>query len=262
MVYKLLVVTLLSTVAISCRAQVEDKELQAFLQKSRSSFVFVEGGSFEMGHELARHASPVHQVTLDSYSIQKNEITFREFDIYTRINNLDSISPRWRDQKEMGPNYGAWGMDWQGARDYCQWLGKQLGLPVDLPTEAQWEYAARSRGLDVEHATNNGRIEGSLTVESNYSGTHEEIATSPPNPLGLYDMSGGRPEWVLDYLDIYEEKLNYNPIKDTILSSSNKVVRGFHTLTHSVYDRGSAKPENTGTGIGLRCVCNQKTPVE
>lgn len=66
-------------------------------------------------------------------------------------------------------------------------MGKQL----DLPTEAQWEYVARNRGKRVEHATNSGKIEGSYTEKRNYLVTEMKVGSYPPNPLGLYDMSGG-----------------------------------------------------------------------
>ncbi len=151
-------------------------EQQAHLEQLKGNFVFVEGGTFVMGKRGIPQASSVHEVTLDSYSISKYETTFKDFDLYTTTNGLDSIAPRWRKNEGMGPDFGAAFMTWFAARDYCIWLGKQLQLPIDLPTEAQWEYAARSRGLDVQHATNSGLIEGG--DKDNYG--DGEVGSYPP----------------------------------------------------------------------------------
>mgnify|MGYP000321358836 CR=1 FL=1 len=232
-------------------------EQQAHLEQLKRNFVFVEGGTFVMGKRGIPQASSVHEVTLDSYSISKYETTFKDFDLYTTTNGLDSIAPRWRKNEGMGPDFGAAFMTWFAARDYCIWLGKQLQLPIDLPTEAQWEYAARSRGLDVQHATNSGLIEGG--DKDNYG--DGEVGSYPPNPLGIYDMSGGRPEWVRDYAKAYNEKPRVNPVQDTVYMSKNKIVRGWHTLSNSVYGRGIRAPEFDKDIVGFRCVCNQKIAI-
>ncbi len=237
-------------------------EQQAHLEQLKGNFVFVEGGAFVMGKRGIPQASSVHEVTLDSYSISKYETTFKDFDLYTTTNGLDSIANRSRDYKDMGPNFGAAFMTWFAARDYCIWLGKQLQLPIDLPTEAQWEYAARSRGLDVQHATNNGEIKSTLGAKDvNYGGSRVEVGSYPPNPLGIYDMSGGRPEWVWDWYSSYNEKPVTNPVQDTLKWSKNKVTRGWHTLSNSVYGRGKRLPHFDKDIVGFRCVCNQKTAI-
>ncbi len=236
-------------------------EQQAHLEQLKQNFLFVEGGTFMMGKRGIPQASSVHEVTLDSYSISKYETTFKDFDLYTTSNGLDSIAPRWRKNKGMGPKYGADFMTWFAARDYCIWLGKQLQLTLDLPTEAQWEYAARSRGRDVQHATDSGLIEGSYTEKRNYPVSDTIVGAYPPNPLGIYDMSGGRPEWVWDWYSSYDEKPVTNPVQDTLKWSKNKVTRGWHTLSNSVYGRGKRLPDFDKDIVGFRCVCNQKTPV-
>ncbi len=231
---------------------------QEIINQAKANFVFVEGGDFIMGKAPYPVATPEHKVTLDGFSISKYETTFKEFNTYTNINDLDSIEPGWRHRKDMGPNYGVTFITWQQSKDYCLWLGKQLSLPIDLPTEAQWEYAAGSRVLDVNHATNNGKIEGG--DKDNY-GKDRIVGSYPPNPLGLYDMSGGRPEWTRDWIHGYKSKPLVNPKFDSIQVYEKRVVRGFHTLGISVYNRGSREPDNDGSGVGFRCVCNQKTPV-
>ncbi|MGO4765301.1 formylglycine-generating enzyme family protein, partial [Cupriavidus sp. 2KB_3] len=113
------------------------------------------------------------------------------------------------------------GMYWQQARDYCQWLGEQIGLPFGLPSEAQWEYAARSRGQNFLWATDNGHIDFGRNIDTYDQAQrmkpivdtdpHEPSSVTramlypvgifPPNPLGLYDMNANGWEWMQDWYD-------------------------------------------------------------
>ena len=245
----------------SCNSQKQlNPEQQEIINQAKANFVFVEGGTFIIGNKI-RKDSTKYQVTLDSYSISKYETTFKEYDLFADINGLEKTKTKYRDFEEYGPNYGVQSTGWYNAQAYCEWLGKQLNLPISLPSEAQWEYAARSRGLVIAHATNNGKIEGSKTQKRNYDGKDVPVGKYPPNPLGIYDMSGSKPEWVYDWMRAYQPGPRTNPRVDTIYWSKEKVVRGFHNLANSTYLRGSRPPELTGAGIGFRCGCNQKTPI-
>ncbi len=244
----------------SCNSQKKaTPEQEQILDAAKANFVFVEGGTFTMGKNGVSIAYE-HEVTLDSYSISKYETTWEEFDLYFILNGKDIINSQYRGHlQDYGPNYATKKNTWFLAKAYCQWLGEQLGLTIDLPTEAQWEYAARSRGLDVEHATDSGIIE--VGEDDNY-GTDTPVGTYQPNPLGVYDMSGGRAEWTNDWLALYSKEPVVNPRFDSIVSGTVKVIRGFHSLNNSVYIRSSREPEQDGFGGGFRCVCNQKTPIE
>ncbi len=252
-----------SMLTVSCNSQQKaTPEQQKVINQTKANFVFVEGGTFVMGNNNVQHATE-HKVTLDSYSISKYETTWEEFDLYHILNGKEIINPQYRETiKDYGPKYGAKKNTWYQAKAYCKWLGAQLKLPLDLPTEAQWEYAARSRGLKVEHATDSGKIEGSYTEKRNYNGSKVEVGTYAPNPLGLYDMSGGRPEWTNDWLVGYDDTPLVNPRYDSIHIYEKKMVRGWHKLRYSVYSRkGSREPNNSGSGVGFRCVCNQKKAI-
>ena len=245
---------------VSCNSQKQaTPEQQAILQKAKENFVFVEGGTFMMGKAPGINTTPVHKVTLDGYSISKYETTFKEYDLYTELNNLEKIKADYRDVEELGPDYGVMFITWKQSKDYCLWLGKQLNLPISLPTEAQWEYAARSRGLNVNHATNSGKIEHG---ENDNYGVEKVVGIYPPNPLGLYDMSGGHPEWTRDWYKSYPIEAVTNPVIDSFPRAKSIVVRGFHTLGTSVYNRGFRKPDHTGAGVGFRCSCSQKTAIK
>ncbi|QXP52391.1 SUMF1/EgtB/PvdO family nonheme iron enzyme [Cellulophaga sp. HaHa_2_1] len=98
----------------SCNSQQQQptKEQKQILETAKTNFVFVEGGTFIMGNNNYHYTTLEHQVTLDSYSISKYETTLKEFDLYTELNNLELVYPNYRNQEDMGPDYGAIGMNW------------------------------------------------------------------------------------------------------------------------------------------------------
>ncbi len=215
---------------------------------TEESLVFVEGGTFMEGdvgyydedsvhHDFgSADARPLIEVTIESYSMQKYEVSFKEFDMFLTATDREPVVTEFDGTVFKQPQLPAKYITWQEAHDYCEWVGEQLDLPMELPTETQWEYAARSRGLAVEFATNDGtlrsneNVEGTKAPRCGYPSGH-----FPPNPLGIYDMSGSRYEWT----DI-------------------KVVRG--VAGYDVYTRTFHEPTNT-SGKGIRCVVNKTTPV-
>lgn len=218
-----------------------EERIQALADKSKRDQVFVEGGTFMMG-DFGRiqseeglpwdgnsNSSPLHEVTLDSYSISKYKVTLAEFDLYAEVNQVPSVQteqalvdgvaglPPWRT-----PDKPA-GVTWHQADAYCQWVGKITGLPFALPTEAQWEYAARDRGRFVVYPTDNGKLEWNRNVptrglikalnDHSIGGGTFSIALFPPNPLGIYDLTINSLDWMQDWYseDWYArpgEKLN------------------------------------------------------
>ncbi|MBY5983686.1 formylglycine-generating enzyme family protein [Halomonas sp. DP5Y7-2] len=226
---------------------VNQEAVMALIQKTMDNMIFVEGGNFQMGdfgpidpkaeglfYTADTDDEPVHEVTLDSYSISAVQVSYADYDIYTEATGLPKINVEGRNVEYRAPDVPA-GVDWFQARDYCEWLGEQTGLPFSLPTEAQWEYAARSRGQFLPFATNNGYI----TIGENFP-TREEIIAStpspllgpqkigliPPNPLGIYQMGLNGFEWVSDWYDgrYYIKSANINP--EGPASGEEKVIRG------------------------------------
>ena len=232
-----LVVALIALAGCRTEADIQ-KDVDALVRKTLDNMVFVEGGSFMMGdfrdpesglyHTWGADSKPAHKVTLDSYHIGKYEVTWGEYDLYTEANDLPRLlwDKDWqREAYDRQPQYPA-GVSWPHARDYCLWLGKLTGLPFDLPTEAQWEYAARSRGKLVPFATDNGKMEPGRNYYPAQKATLYPPGSWPSNPLGLYDMSGNAAEWVLDWYDAeyYSKSPEKNPRGPE--SGTMKIFRG------------------------------------
>lgn len=232
------------TIVLSlCLSGCDNKSNSA--QNVMDNMVYIKGGSFNMGDfcpETTGYACamggsfPVHKVTLDGFYIAKYKVTYQDYDVYTHENDLPELKvdpvllkhhPDLRNPERPAV------ANWQLSRDYCQWLGKKTGLPFDLPTEAQWEYAARNRGQNVLYATDNGKFNLDVNVPSNE--TIEKgvgisapylVGKYPPTPSGLYDMGTDSPEWVYDWYqkDWYKFSPENNPTGP--MQGEQKVVRG------------------------------------
>lgn len=226
-----------------------------------------------------------HQVTLSSYSLGKYETTWEDYDTFLLATDKPIILRATslgagvvREEKERSPyeqnprssmHVKKPAMDrWQDAKDYCLWLGELTGLPFDLPTDAQFEYAARNRGEQRLYATHDGKpVEYGdpyyerLKIFTNPIGTQ-----LPANPLGLYDMGENAKEWVNDWFS--PTYFRENPeITDPQgpPSGTEKVVRslGVSDLAFSFTRYGRPEILNTGYLVinGFRCAVNNPAPV-
>ncbi|EHN8719196.1 hypothetical protein BFX86_01035 [Enterobacter hormaechei] len=156
------------------------------------------------------HASfPVYTVRLDSFYIAKYKVTYMDYHLYTNNKGLPELKvdagyledyPKLRDSNLPAT------ADWQLSRDYCQWLGEKTELPIDLPTEAQWKYAARNRGQDIRYGTNDGHLRvgvnnPSYQQQESYSGGgrgYYQWGSYPATPLVLFEM-GTNGQWMRDW---------------------------------------------------------------
>ncbi len=195
-------------------------KLAELKQRTLDELIFVKQGEFMMGDfdleiikadgvkemrntMISKDSSPAHLVRLDSYYMQPYEITNADYDLYA---SMIGISPR-RDfgSKIRQPNYAA-ELFWGEVSDYCQWLGEQLEITMTIPTEAQWEFAARSRGHNVVFATDWGTVIPYQNINKDIRTDGKRIELNvytdyPPNPLGFYDMNNNLNEWVSDWYD-------------------------------------------------------------
>lgn len=213
--------------AVQKIAAPKDDVAQRMVTRILGQLVKLPPGTFEMGdwgneqglpYDAEPDSKPLHTVTLDGFAMMAYKVTYEDFDIFTeavgspKINlDMERFKPGARNPKRPAT------VNWFGAKAFCQWIGKISGKPFDLPTEAQWEYAARSGGRKVIFATDNGRIDEGR----NYPGDDyrprlaaPEIGFYPPNPAGLYGMLDyAATEWVNDWYqpDYYRYSPQQNP---------------------------------------------------
>ncbi|KHS43010.1 hypothetical protein RN38_18665 [Hafnia paralvei] len=225
-----------------------EAELNTIIHKVKSELVYVKGGEFLMGdfgeqygkehlpYDANPDSKPLHKVELTSYSISKFKVDNSEYKNYLRfvgsggreITEASGLKEMWEEYSSMDNTPAH--VDWHEADAYCQWLAKVTHLPFSLPTEAQWEYAARNRGQYVIVPTDDGtiRIENRKGINITTSMDRENYSRNtgsslgilspmpgdfrPPNPLGVYDMAGNGWEWVKDWYD--PEYYSYSPINN------------------------------------------------
>ncbi|MFW1748812.1 formylglycine-generating enzyme family protein [Acinetobacter guillouiae] len=276
------------------------QRIKTLVDKTKKNMIFVQGGTFMMGDfgELVNkgklpfdgdgHSKPLHKVTLDSYSLNAYKSSYEDLDTYSAatgqpkvMDDPDIIDKRYKD--------AAAGLNWQQARDYCQWLGKQLNVPMDLPTEAQWEYAARNRGQQVVYPTDNGKVEygknfNSYQQQKDFSRKVSgdaiilvsQLGAYQPTPLGFYDLINENLEWVADWYapDYYSKSSEKNPTGPK--SGTAKVLRSTNTRDEYMirtafgftFSRMFKEPNLKGNDFSryyntsVRCAANSPTPIQ
>ncbi|HFT0611920.1 TPA: formylglycine-generating enzyme family protein [Klebsiella pneumoniae] len=222
---------------------------EALVAKSLSNMVPVKGGEFLMGDfgplvgqklpfSINQDDKVLHKVVLSDFSISKFKVTNDDYNKYLQITGIKKppINILVKEYPSLQKDDYSVGVTWQQAKDYCQWLGKESDKNIDLPTEAQWEYAARSRGQYLPFSTNNGNFElGSNIPEQKKLDEYTDgygfpiypIGKYPPNPLGLYDMGLSGAEWSNDWYstDYYSHSPVYDP--QGPVNGNEKVLRGY-----------------------------------
>lgn len=220
-----------------------------------ANMVSVSGGTFRMGAqnsdpqsdnydtEARDNENPVHEVTLSNYYIGKFEITQREW----RTIMGDELD--WPEQYGRGDDFPAYNVSRTDALRFVERLSAMTRLPFRLPTEAQWEYAARG-GNNSQHY----RYSGSNDVDEvawhkeNANGSLHPVGGKLSNELGLHDMSGSLWEWCLDTYGPYPSTPQTDPLAD---SGSPFVLRGGAWTYFPTYCRVTCRDSFSGNDASV-----------
>ncbi len=263
-----------------------------------AEMVLIPAGEFKMGdpfNEGTTYERPVHAVFLDDFYIDVYEVTnamYAEFlnamgrhvgdtghiwlDIGDGDEMIELVGEQYRPKAGL-EEYAVVEVSWYGAAAYAQWAGKRL------PTEAEWEKAARGGEVSDRYPWGNDEPDGSqcnyADKNTSYSWSDQDaddgyqktapVGLYPPNGYGLYDISGNVWEWCVDELDVefYESSPKENPVSGgmTLLMPDNfnsikerRILRGgaWHSTPEilRVAYRYSSEPAVTLSYFGFRCV--------
>ncbi len=171
----------------------------------------VEGGTFQMADDqgIGVNTETLHSVTLNSFTIAKTETTvlqWKTFCLETSRQMPKAPPWGWIDSHPMV------NVDWDDAIAYSDWLSDKTGKLYRLPTDAEWEYAARGGSLSKGYKYSGGQsmdMVGWFDQNSN-SQTHP-VAQKRANELGLYDMSGNVSEWCIAWFGPWHIEAHTNP---------------------------------------------------
>ena len=209
---------------------------------------FTMGGTSEQGKDSYADEKPTHSVTLSSYYIGQMEVT----------------QALWRAVMGKNPSYNVGdnlpvtNVSWNDCQEFIKKLNSLTGAKFRLPTEAEWEYAARGGKKSKKYKySGSNNIDDVAWYTYNSGGKTHAVGTKRPNELGIYDMSGNVYEWCSDWYDSYSSMSQTNPKGAN--SGSYRVMRGGCYSYDARYCRVSYRslrnPTDSSLYSGLRLVC-------
>lgn len=222
--------------------------------------VLIPAGSFLMGSEDGENdEKPVHEVYVDAFYLDQYEVTVAQYQSYLRATGRPNPG-NW-DEQLQNLNHPVVYVSWEDATNYAKWVGKRL------PTEAEWEYAARGGNTGLAGNPKYQYPWGNVASQdhANYSGVAGKdkwqrtspVGSFPPNGFGLYDMAGNVWEWCSDRYaeDYYSKSPKQNP-KGPV-TGDYRVLRGGSWYVYPQYvrcaDRVWDYPSDRDDLVGFRC---------
>ena len=267
---------------------------QTIVGKDGAAMVLIPAGDFQMGSGAGTTynaaTTPAHTVYVDAFYIDKYEVTVGQYNAFVRATGHRPL-PDWVSQYSPADQHPVVGVTWHDAIAYAKWAGKRL------PTEAEWEKAARGGLVGKNHPWGNAELDGTQCnfadkrlsevwdrerkPEDNWADKNIDdgyvytapVGSYPPNGYDLYDMGGNVTEWCFDAYDenFYANSPRRNPIADILIKDGEnnivainklRVTRGgswyYSSGTVWIASRLGVDPKNATINQGFRCVKSVK----
>ena len=226
------------------------------------TMVRVEGGTFTMGATseqtgAERNEKPAHRVTLSDYYIGQTEVTQALWEAVMGETPTSDVY-QWWPEVGLGDNYPAYYISYNDVLSFISKLNSLTGRTFRMPTEAEWEYAARGGNKSEGYLYSGGNtLDNVGWYLDNSDETTHPVAQKAANELGLYDMSGNVSEWCSDWYGSYSSSPKTNPKGH--ITGANRVLRGgcwygFATccrVAYRCYDSPSSRDDGYGVRLAL-----------
>jgi len=192
-------------------------------------FVFIKGGCYEMGDTFEdgrKDEKPVHNVCVDDFYLGTHEVTQEQWE------KVMGSNPSYF---RKGNNYPVEQVSWEDVQQFISRLNNQAGRSYRLPTEAEWEYAARSGGKKEKYAgtSQEGELKQYAWFAPNSDLQTHPVGQKRPNGLGLHDMTGNVAELCLDW---YDDNYYKNSPRDNPKGPNTGTYRVFRGNSYFAYD--------------------------
>ncbi|MDR0712163.1 MAG: formylglycine-generating enzyme family protein [Prevotellaceae bacterium] len=215
--------------------------------------VAVKGGTFtmgctaEQGSDCSNDELPLHTVTLSDFYISKYEVTQAQWRVV-----MDSSYSHFN-----GEDLPMVAVNWDDAQEFLQTLSLQAGKTCRLPTEAEWEFAARGGTLSAGYKySGSNNVDDVAWYLANSDSIIHPVGSKQQNELGIYDMSGNAWEWCSDWYSAYDNAPQTNPTGGT--TGSDRIVRGGGTIDRAwgcrVSTRSYTTPNRRYSNVSFRVV--------
>ena len=214
---------------------------------------FMMGATSEQGDEANNDESPIHQVTLKNYYIGETIVTQGLWEAVMGA-TITHKRKAWQSQGK-GFAYPMYNINYSECLEFIHKLNSMTGQKFRLPTEAEWEFAARggNKSKGYKYSGSNELNDVAWYKDNSNSNTHS-VKTKSPNELGLYDMSGNVWEWCIDWYGKYNGNIQTNPTGPS--TGSSRVLRGGCWLNNAQFCRVSFRlfgtPNHRNDNLGLR----------
>ena len=216
--------------------------------------LFVEGGTYTQGSDglIVKHEAPQHSVTLSDFYLGKYEITQKQFKDIT--GRFPAIAPSATEG--LGDSYPVYYVTYADAQEFISKLNEKSGKNYRLPTEAEWEYAARggkkSKGFIYSGSNDPYEVTKYYGTAGNSWPVNDP--SLKPNELGIYNLSGNAYEWTSDWYGDYSADAQINPTGPA--SGTERVARGGTFVNRATGLRVSARyhypPDEQQKFLGFR----------